>query len=130
MTYDIAAFESADADDDGWDAWYGDQYDYFVAHPDAAVSVTSAKLRAFYRELEQAVAPTTRTTEGHTSEEFDDLGGADPIRAIYTFSPRVVYGEHSHGQERQAVDLWLALAEKHGLAVALIGESDLPIHRF
>ncbi|MEV0678570.1 hypothetical protein AB0I60_18835 [Actinosynnema sp. NPDC050436] len=130
MTYDIAAFESADTDDDGWDAWYGDQHDYFDAHPDADVSVVSPRLQAFYRELALTVTPADRPEDGDTSEEFDQLLSDDPMQAIFTFSPRIVYGEHSHGQERSAIDLWLSLAQRHGLAVALIGECDLPIHRF
>ncbi|CCH31777.1 hypothetical protein ABZ816_25580 [Actinosynnema sp. NPDC047251] len=130
MTYDIAAFESADTDDDGWEAWYGDQHDYFDAHPGADVSVVSPKLQAFYRDLAVTVSAAERPEDGETSAEFDELVDTDPMAAIFTFGPRIVYGEHSHGQERQAVDLWLALAEKHGLAVALLGESNLPIHRF
>ncbi|MEU5697056.1 hypothetical protein [Actinosynnema sp. NPDC020468] len=130
MTYDIAAFEPADTDDDGWESWYGDQHDYFDAHPDADASVTSPRLRAFHEELARTVTAATRPEDGDTSEEFDELGDTDPMEAIFTFSPRVVYGEHSHGQEKQAIELWLALAEKHGLAVALLGECNLPIHRF
>ncbi|MEU4805453.1 hypothetical protein [Actinosynnema sp. NPDC023587] len=130
MTYDIAVFEPADTDDDGWEAWYADQHDYFDANPDADASVTSPRLQAFYRDLARTVTPAARPEEGDTDEEFDELVDTDPLRAIFTFSPRIVYGEHSHGQESRAIDLWLALGEQHGLAVALLGECDLPIHRF
>lgn len=118
MSYDLLAFDPTAVADEDFPAWWEEQAGWSEDHSYDDPSVTTPALRAFYGELTQTFPPL----DGHTMEEFD----ADPDLlarpSSYSIGTSLVYGCFSWSRAGQAQEVFVDLALRHGVAVALVSE--------
>ena len=121
MTYDILAFDPDSVTDADFPAWWEKQLEWSEGHSYDDAAVTTPSLRKFYSELIQTFPPMNGP-DSPADEEFD----ADPELEVrvtdYSIGTSVIYAAFAWSQDFKAKPLFTSLAQKHGVAVALVSD--------
>lgn len=121
MSYDILAFDPAAVADADFTAWREEQSQWSEDHSYDDPEVTTANLRSFYNELIQTFPPMNGLgapayeTWHHDAELVSQMSN-------YSIGTSLVYGAFSWSQARTARATFTALANKHGVAVAMVSD--------
>lgn len=120
MSYDILAFDPKAVTDADFLTWWDEQAEWAEDHSYEDPAVATPELRAFYNDMRQ-VFPSL----GPDVPTDDDSDGNPDLavgRAEYTFGTSLVYACFRWGAASEARTTFIALAAKHGVAVALVSD--------
>ncbi len=121
MSYDIFAFDPDTAPADAnMLAWYQKQAEWSEPHSYDDPLVTTPKLRVFYRELIKVFPPMNGPDRPDDDEEAD---------TDYAIGANILYVAFRWSKSRHAREVFLRLAQAHGVGVCEVSETGLPIHR-
>ena len=121
MSYDILAFDPETITDTQFAEWWEEQSAWTENHSYDDVAVTTPALAAFYTEL----TPTFPPMNGPGAPSDDQLDGDPDLESRttdYSIGTTLIYGAFSWSQAAQSRALFLDLAAKHGVAVALVSD--------
>lgn len=121
MSYDILAFDPAVVADTDFPGWWQVQSEWPEDHSYDDPEVTTPNLRAFYDELIRTFPPMN----GPGSVTDDELlrdPGLESRMTDYSIGTTLIYGAFAWSQARTGQATFMALAAKHGVAVALVSD--------
>ncbi len=120
MSYDIAIFDPAAVDDEGFPAWYEAQIRWEEDHGYDDPAVTTPALRHFLELLAPSFPALNPVGDLPTVGDEDGW----PRGTGYSVGRRIVYAAFAWSLAREARDATLAAAAQAGVAVALVSDGD------
>lgn len=122
MSYDILAFDpsAAPSADEAVLDWYRQQAEWLEQHSYDDPSLTTPKLRAFYRDLIKVFPPMS----GPDARADDCDADTD-----YAIGQDILYVSFRWAKADPARDTFIRLAVVHGVGVCEVSESLAAIHR-
>ncbi|ROQ41562.1 hypothetical protein EDF46_0943 [Frondihabitans sp. PhB188] len=123
MSYDILAFDPDATTDADFGAWWEQESESDDGRSYDDASVTTPALQAFLAELTQTYPPLN----GPGSPSSDELDADEDLlhRATdYSIGRSLVSASFSWSRADAARALFLQLAARHGVAVALVSDGD------
>jgi hypothetical protein len=121
MSYDILAFDPDAVTDAQFPEWWDKQAEWSEDHTYDDVAVTTPALASFYAELIQTFPPLNGP-DAPTDQQLEADAELDARISDYSIGRTLVYGAFSWSQAAQSQELFLDLAAKHGVAVALVSD--------
>jgi len=121
VSYDILAFDPSAVTDPDLPEWWGQQSRWPEVHSYDRAEVTTPALRTFYADLIREFPPMNGP-DAPSAEEIEQHPDLESRLTDYSIATTLIYAAFAWSKERMARDMFLRLAQSHGVAVAMISD--------
>lgn len=128
MSFDLAAFDPSATNDKHFARWYQKQAKWSEKHNYDDPSVCTPQLRAFYNEIIESYPPMNGP-DSPGEQALDNDPALERRLSDYSLGSQIVYGAFAWSEAEKVQPLFLELAKKHKVAVALFESEGIVVRR-